>query len=185
MPGAFAGAATMGMHELPLFWLAALVSRAGLVLLFVALILALRRRHPQRPAVPAALPRARTSSAAGPILASDAERDATAGQLSEAIAEGRLGIDEGRQRIDAALRARHRHELTALTADLPPPARTTSAPPMRSSRWPAAAIGAGALVLWGAALVGMAGSGANVAVLLIAALAILAIARSRRRRAER
>ncbi|MDA8297240.1 MAG: DUF1707 domain-containing protein [Actinomycetota bacterium] len=173
------------MHELPLFWLAALVSRAGLVLLFVALILALRRRRPQRPAVPAPLPHARTTSTAGPILASDAERDATAGQLSEAIAEGRLGIDEGRQRIDAALRARHRHELATLTADLPPPSRAAGPPPMRSSRWPVAAIGGGALVLWAFVLAGAASSGANVAVLLVAALAILAIARSRRRRAER
>ena len=182
MPGAFAGSTTMGMHELPLFWLAAFVSRAGLVLLFVALMLAVRGRR-QRPSMPAPLARPRTSPAATPILASEAERDATAGRLSQAIAEGRLGIDEGRDRIDAALSARHRHELAALTADLPP-ALAPGAPPTRPSRWPAAAIATGALVVSAVAL-GAAGAGANVAVLLLIGLAIVAIGHSRRRRAER
>lgn len=183
MPGAFAGATTAGMHELPLFWLAALVSRAGLVLLFVALILALGRRRPQRPAV-LAVPRARGHSRTGPVLASDAERDTTAARLSEAIAEGRLGIDEGRRRIDDALCARHRHELAALTADLPPEP-TEDARRGHPSRGPGAAIAGGALVLWTFALAGAAGQGAIVAVLLVIGLTLFAIARSRRHRADR
>ncbi len=54
-----------------------------------------------------------------PVLASDRERDEAANLVSQAVGEGRLSIEDGLQRIDAALRSRHRHELGSLVADLP------------------------------------------------------------------
>jgi hypothetical protein len=72
----------------------------------------LRRPRPSSGAAPRTL-------AVRPTLASDVERDAIAQRVSHAIGEGRLSIDEGYERIDAVLRARHRHELTRLVADLP------------------------------------------------------------------
>ncbi len=75
-----------------------------------------------------ALPRASADGAAGadsavpavaPVRASDAERDRTTHTLSDAVAVGRLSLDEARERIGAALVARHRNELDDLVADLP------------------------------------------------------------------
>src|SRR5438874_12480917 len=63
-----------------------------------------------------------TPSAAGPgTRASDADRDAAAGLLNEAFAEGRLTADEHDQRLAAAYAARSWQELHQLTADLPTP----------------------------------------------------------------
>ena len=64
------------------------------------------------PTLPAAGPQAR---------ASDADRDAAAGLLNEAFAEGRLTADEHDQRLSAAYAARSRQQLHQLTADLPAP----------------------------------------------------------------
>jgi len=52
-------------------------------------------------------------------LASDADRDAAAGMLGAAFAEGRLTADEHGERLSAAYRARTWQELRQLTADLP------------------------------------------------------------------
>jgi len=62
------------------------------------------------------------------VLASDAERDEVARRISHAVGEGRLSLEEGGHRIDAALCCRHRGELAALVDDLPLP----SAPTVRS-----------------------------------------------------
>ncbi len=80
-------------------------------------------------------PQAATRSAhtVQPVLASDFEREQTTLQVSRAIGEGRLSIEEGGQRIDAALRARHRHELAGLVADLPPRAPPTTARPFTAT----------------------------------------------------
>jgi hypothetical protein len=51
--------------------------------------------------------------------ASDADRDAAAGLLNEAFAEGRLTADEHDQRLSAAYAARTWQQLRQLTADLP------------------------------------------------------------------
>ena len=51
--------------------------------------------------------------------ASDAERERVVAALGAAAGEGRLTIDEADERIAAALQARFRGELDALTADLP------------------------------------------------------------------
>lgn len=56
------------------------------------------------------------------VLASDADRDAVAGLLSAAFAEGRLTAAEHAERVRAAYGARTQGGLGALTADLPTPA---------------------------------------------------------------
>ncbi|MGD0928452.1 MAG: DUF1707 domain-containing protein [Streptosporangiaceae bacterium] len=53
------------------------------------------------------------------VLASDADRDAVAGLLSEAFAEGRLSAGEHGERVRAAYAARTWGELARLTTDLP------------------------------------------------------------------
>lgn len=64
-----------------------------------------------------------------PVLASNEERDRAASLLSHAIGEGRLSLEEGLERIDAALSSRHRHELAALVEDLPPSRPTKASVP--------------------------------------------------------
>ena len=56
------------------------------------------------------------------VLASDADRDAVAGMVSSAFAEGRLTAAEHAERVRAAYGARTLGELAGLTADLPDPA---------------------------------------------------------------
>lgn len=53
-----------------------------------------------------------------------AERIVTIDELSTALAEGRLEMDEADDRIAAATRARTYDDLRVLTTDLPPPAPT-------------------------------------------------------------
>jgi hypothetical protein len=62
-------------------------------------------------------------SARPDVLASDADRDALAGVLSSAFAEGRLTAPEHVERVRAAYGARTMGELAGLTADLPGPGR--------------------------------------------------------------
>jgi len=64
----------------------------------------------------------------GETRASDTDRDAAAGLLNEAFAEGRLTADEHDQRLSAAYAARTWEQLRQLTADLP--ARAVAAKPM-------------------------------------------------------
>jgi Domain of unknown function (DUF1707) len=52
--------------------------------------------------------------------AGDADREQVAEALRTAHAEGRLGLDEFGQRLDAAFAATYVDELVPLTADLPP-----------------------------------------------------------------
>jgi hypothetical protein len=56
---------------------------------------------------------------AGPVRASDADRDAVISELRERYAEGRLTHDTLDQRLGAALRARYQHDLADVVADLP------------------------------------------------------------------
>lgn len=60
------------------------------------------------------------------VRVSDAERDEVISQLCERYAEGRLTHDTLSQRVDAALRARHRHDLAAIVSDLPRRRRLSS-----------------------------------------------------------
>jgi hypothetical protein len=55
------------------------------------------------------------------VLASDADRETTVGQLSSAFAEGRLTAAQHGNRVGAAYGARTLSELAGLTADLPGP----------------------------------------------------------------
>jgi hypothetical protein len=59
------------------------------------------------------------------VLASDGDRDALAGVLSSAFAEGRLTAPEHAERVRAAYGARTMGELAGLTADLPGRGRHT------------------------------------------------------------
>ncbi|MGN6576827.1 MAG: DUF1707 SHOCT-like domain-containing protein [Nocardioides sp.] len=61
---------------------------------------------------------ARRRAAENALLVSDAERDAAAGQLSEAFAQGRLSAAELDTRTSAALAARTRGDLDAVLRDL-------------------------------------------------------------------
>ncbi|MGC5342237.1 DUF1707 SHOCT-like domain-containing protein [Streptomyces sp. DT171] len=55
------------------------------------------------------------------MRASDAERERIAETLREAVAEGRLEMEEFEQRLDAAYKARTHGELVPLVRDLPAP----------------------------------------------------------------
>ncbi|ARZ69930.1 hypothetical protein SMD11_4324 [Streptomyces albireticuli] len=55
------------------------------------------------------------------MRASDAERERITEALREAVAEGRLDMEEFEQRLDAAYKARTRGELEPLVRDLPVP----------------------------------------------------------------
>lgn len=55
------------------------------------------------------------------ILASDQERDETVGRLREAVAQGRLTLEDFSVRTDNVLVARTRDQLSAVVADLPAP----------------------------------------------------------------
>jgi hypothetical protein len=55
------------------------------------------------------------------LRCSDAERERTSTALHEAAGDGRLTMDETEARLAQVYAARHRHELDALTADLPAP----------------------------------------------------------------
>ena len=61
------------------------------------------------------------------MRASDAERERIAEVLRDALAEGRLGLDEFQDRLDSAYRARTRGELVPLVRDLPQQADQSSA----------------------------------------------------------
>jgi hypothetical protein len=62
-----------------------------------------------------------TQQARQAIRASDGERDQVVAQLQRDFADGRLTQPELEERVDAALAARTRDQLHALTADLPGP----------------------------------------------------------------
>ncbi|MEU9928215.1 MULTISPECIES: DUF1707 domain-containing protein [unclassified Streptomyces] len=95
------------------------------------------------------------------MRASDAERERIAELLREAVAEGRLDMDEFDQRLETAYKARTHGELEPLVQDLPAPGSVvapvgSSAPaPLRGSaaNWPARiggnATSKGAFALWG------------------------------------
>ncbi|MFJ9635740.1 DUF1707 domain-containing protein [Streptomyces sp. NPDC101178] len=77
------------------------------------------------------------------MRASDAERERIAELLREAVAEGRLDMDEFEQRLDTAYKARTHGELEPLVSDLP--ASGTAVAPVGSS---APAPGRGSATDW-------------------------------------
>jgi hypothetical protein len=87
--------------------------------------------------------------------ASDAERERVAERLREAVAEGRLDMEEFGERLDATYKARTHGELTPLVRDLPPPGTTKDpAHATASSGWAdrigrGQASSTGAWAFWG------------------------------------
>jgi hypothetical protein len=75
------------------------------------------------------------------LRASDAERERAVDQLKEAAAEGRLTLEELADRTGAAYEATARGELARIVADLPAPARPSSAAPARTRRTFVAVMG--------------------------------------------
>ncbi|MEV6110437.1 DUF1707 domain-containing protein [Streptomyces sp. NPDC051940] len=75
------------------------------------------------------------------LRASDADRDRVANILREALAEGRLSMDEFEERLESAYQAKTYGELEPLTGDLPVPAAAPAPVPLRKagpegSVWP-------------------------------------------------
>ena len=60
------------------------------------------------------------TGAPGAVRCSDAEREQTCAALRVAVGEGRLSLSEVEERLEQVYSVRYRHELGALTADLPP-----------------------------------------------------------------
>jgi hypothetical protein len=60
-----------------------------------------------------------TDDAVPDLRASDADREQVAGILRDALAEGRLDMEEFEERLDATYKARTYGELTPITRDLP------------------------------------------------------------------
>ncbi|WP_434590102.1 DUF1707 SHOCT-like domain-containing protein [Streptomyces sp. A5-4] len=92
------------------------------------------------------------------MRASDEERERFAEVLREAVAEGRLDMEEFGQRLDAVYKARTQGELIPLIRDLPAAGMAPAAPladPSAGTRrsWPARIGGAptskGAIAVWG------------------------------------
>jgi len=81
------------------------------------------------------------------VLASDLDRDRIVDRLSEAVGDGRLSLEEGTERIDAALRSRNLRELERLVADLPAHHAASSTPVQRAGHLRALAAGAALVVL--------------------------------------
>lgn len=77
------------------------------------------------------------------VLAGERDRDRAAHELQRHYREGRLTLDELAERLDTALRARHRVQLRALLRDLPGPELRS---PVRAVR--NAAILVGTAVVW-------------------------------------
>lgn len=88
-----------------------------------------------------------STEAVQPVLASDVEREEAARLVSHAVGEGRLSIEESGQRVDAVPRARHRHQLASLVADLPPIAPPPSARPFTSARFRLVLLAVAAVVV--------------------------------------
>jgi hypothetical protein len=64
----------------------------------------------------------------GALRCSDAERERTSAALHAAAGEGRLSMDEVEERLAKTYAARYRHDLDAVTADLPLVAATSGWP---------------------------------------------------------
>ncbi|MCX5013740.1 DUF1707 domain-containing protein [Streptomyces sp. NBC_00555] len=81
------------------------------------------------------------------LRASDADRDRVVERLRDAVAEGRLDMEEFEERLEAAYKSRTYAELEPLTRDLPTVGAVSPAVPVGApaggSSWPARIGGAG------------------------------------------
>ncbi|MFC8669149.1 DUF1707 domain-containing protein, partial [Streptomyces sp. NPDC057199] len=95
------------------------------------------------------------------LRASDADREQVAEVLRDALAEGRLDMEEFEERLEATYKARTYKDLAPITRDLPAPGVTPPAPTVSMVKQPAGAGGwAGRIVggdgssRWGVAILG-------------------------------
>ncbi|MGW6873880.1 DUF1707 SHOCT-like domain-containing protein [Streptomyces xanthophaeus] len=95
------------------------------------------------------------------LRASDADRDRVVERLRDAVAEGRLDMDEFEERLEAAYKSRTYAELEPLTRDLPA-APGTAGP--ASAGLPVAA-GPGAGTSWPARIGGTGSSSTGIAIM--------------------
>ncbi len=93
------------------------------------------------------------------LRASDADRERVAEVLREALAEGRLDMEEFGERLDATYQARTYGELAPITRDLPSGAGVVSAPrismtkgPVQSGSWAGRIVGGGESSTWAVAI---------------------------------
>lgn len=87
-----------------------------------------------------------TDDAVPDLRASDADRERVADILRDALAEGRLDMEEFGERLDAAYKARTYGELEPITRDLPAPggpvpAVSLAKEPERGGNWAARIVG--------------------------------------------
>lgn len=102
-------------------------------------------------------PAPRAPEPPGPELrASDADRERVAEQLRDALAEGRLDMEEFEERLEAAFKARTYRELAPLTLDLPGAAAAAPVSmikePVESGSWAARIVGGEGSSSWGVAI---------------------------------
>lgn len=102
--------------------------------------------------------------AAADLRASDADRERVSEQLRDALAEGRLDMEEFEERLDATYKARTYGELAPITRDLPgagavaPPAVVPPPPvslvkgPAADVSWPERVVGGDGTSTWGVAV---------------------------------
>ncbi|ROP52925.1 DUF1707 domain-containing protein [Streptomyces sp. PanSC9] len=90
-----------------------------------------------------------TDDAVPDLRASDADRERVAEVLRDALAEGRLDMEEFEERLEAAYKARTYGELTPLTRDLPAAGAAVPAPvsfakaPAEQGGWAGRIVGGG------------------------------------------
>lgn len=87
-----------------------------------------------------------TDDAVPELRASDADRERVAEVLRDAVAEGRLDMEEFEERLEATYKARTYGELTPITADLPapgvtPPPVNMVKEPVESGSWAGRIVG--------------------------------------------
>ncbi|MFF9779037.1 DUF1707 domain-containing protein [Streptomyces sp. NPDC013978] len=102
--------------------------------------------------------------AAADLRASDADRERVSEQLRDALAEGRLDMEEFEERLDATYKARTYGELAPITRDLPgagavappavvpPPSVSLVKGPAEDASWPERIVGGIGSSTWGVAV---------------------------------
>ncbi|MFF0113884.1 DUF1707 SHOCT-like domain-containing protein [Streptomyces prasinus] len=83
-----------------------------------------------------------TDDAVPDLRASDADRERVAAVLRDAVAEGRLDMEEFEERLDATYKARTYRELEPITRDLPAPVVSLTKSPEPGGDW-ASRVGVG------------------------------------------
>ncbi|MBV1938297.1 DUF1707 domain-containing protein [Streptomyces sp. BV286] len=95
------------------------------------------------------------------LRASDADREQVAEVLRDALAEGRLDMEEFEERLEATYKARTYRDLEPITRDLPAPGVTPPSPavsmvkqPAEAGDWAGRVVGGEGSSRWGVAIMG-------------------------------